>query len=85
MQTIKPAGGFYWISDSGYVQKSDYEIEVYYLYPKSEKHKCHYEIRIPVEKLKNNPRPNYRSRVATYACISSFDLMLWSSEITSDF
>ncbi len=37
-----------WLTDSGYLQTSDYEIEVYYLYPKSERHKRHYEIWIPV-------------------------------------
>ncbi len=40
-----------WLPDSGHVQTSDYEIEVYYLYPKYEKHKRHYEIWIPVMKV----------------------------------
>lgn len=38
-----------WLPDSGYEQASDYEVEVYYLYPKNEKHKRHYEIWIPIE------------------------------------
>lgn len=38
-----------WLPDSGYTQTDDYEIEVYYLYPKPEKHKRHYEIWIPIE------------------------------------
>lgn len=38
-----------WLTDSGHKQVNDYEIEVYYLYPKTEKHKRHYEIWIPVE------------------------------------
>ena len=32
-----------------YKQTEDYEVEVYYLYPKNEKHKRHYEIWIPIE------------------------------------
>jgi len=39
-----------WLTDSGYVQTSDYEIEVYHLFPKSEKRKRYYEIWIPIEK-----------------------------------
>ena len=38
-----------WLPDSRYEQESDYEVEVYYLYPKNEKHKRHYEIWIPIE------------------------------------
>lgn len=38
-----------WMPDSGYKQASDYELEVYYLYPKTEKQKRHYEIWIPIE------------------------------------
>ena len=38
-----------WLVDSGYIQTDDYEIEIYYLFSKSEKHKRHYEIWIPVE------------------------------------
>ena len=38
-----------WLPDSGYKQTNDYEVEVYYLYPKTEKHKRHYEIWIPIE------------------------------------
>ena len=38
-----------WLSDSGYKQTYDYEVEVYYLYPKTEKHKRHYEIWISIE------------------------------------
>ena len=38
-----------WLSDSGCRQSKDYEVEVYYLYPKNEKHKRHYEIWIPIE------------------------------------
>ena len=38
-----------WLPDSGYKQTDDYEVEVYYLYPKSQKHKRHYEIWIPIE------------------------------------
>lgn len=38
-----------WLPDSGYKQTDDYEVEVYYLYPKDEKHKRHYEIWIPIE------------------------------------
>ena len=40
-----------WLPDSGYVQTCDYEVEVYYLSPKSEKAKRHYEIWIPVKRL----------------------------------
>ena len=39
-----------WIESSGYRQTSDYEVEVYYLFPKDEKQKRHYEIWIPVER-----------------------------------
>jgi transcriptional regulator (araC/xylS family) len=39
-----------WLPDSGYIQTCDYEIEVYHLYPKNEKHKRYYEIWIPVKK-----------------------------------
>ena len=38
-----------WLPDSNYKQTDDYEVEVYYLYPKDEKHKRHYEIWIPIE------------------------------------
>ena len=38
-----------WLPDSGYKQTSAYEVEVYYLYPKDEKHKRHYEIWVPIE------------------------------------
>ena len=38
-----------WLLDSGYKQSNDYEVEVYYLYPKDEKHKRHYEIWVPIE------------------------------------
>ncbi len=38
-----------WLPDSGYKQTDDYEVEVYSLYPKTEKHKRHYEIWIPIE------------------------------------
>lgn len=38
-----------WLPDSGYTQTDDYEIEVYYLYPKDKKHKRHYEIWIPIK------------------------------------
>lgn len=37
-----------WLQDSGYVQASDLEIEVYHLYPKGEKHRRHYELWIPL-------------------------------------
>lgn len=40
-----------WLPTSGYRQTSDYEVEVYYLYPKTEKEKRHYEIWVPIEKL----------------------------------
>ena len=39
-----------WLPDSGYVHTHDYEIEVYHLYPKNEKHLRYYEMWIPVEK-----------------------------------
>ena len=32
-----------------YKQTDDYEVEVYYLFPKAEKHKRHYEIWLPIE------------------------------------
>lgn len=38
-----------WLPDSDYKQTDDYEVEIYYLYPKNEKHKRHYEIWIPIE------------------------------------
>ena len=38
-----------WLPDSGYKQTDDYEVEVYYLFPKAEKHKRHYEIWLPIE------------------------------------
>lgn len=41
-----------WLTDAGYVQTSDYEIEVYHLYTKSERQKRFYEIWIPIEKAK---------------------------------
>jgi len=37
-----------WLADSVYKQTEDYEVEVYYLFSTSEKHKRHYEIWIPV-------------------------------------
>ncbi|MEA4890351.1 MAG: GyrI-like domain-containing protein [Clostridiaceae bacterium] len=37
-----------WLADSGYKQAVDYEIEVYHLFPKSEKYKRQYEIWIPI-------------------------------------
>ena len=40
-----------WLPDSRYRQTDDYEVEVYYLYLKDEKHKRHYEIWVPIEKL----------------------------------
>ena len=39
----------YWLLDSGYKQTDDYEVDIYYLYPKTEKHKRHYEIWVPIE------------------------------------
>lgn len=39
-----------WLADSSYKQTADYEVEVYHLFPKSEKHKRYYEIWIPVIK-----------------------------------
>lgn len=38
-----------WLPDSGYEQAQNYELEVYYLYPKTEKQKRHYSIWIPIE------------------------------------
>ena len=38
-----------WLPDSSYKQTYDYEVEVYCLYPKNEKHKRHYEIWVPIE------------------------------------
>ena len=38
-----------WLPDSGYTQTDDYEIEVYYLYPKPEKYKRHYEMWLPID------------------------------------
>lgn len=38
-----------WLPDSDYKQSDDCEVEVYYLYPKTEKHKRHYEIWIPIK------------------------------------
>ena len=32
-----------------YKQNNDYGVEVYYLYPKTQKHKQYYEIWIPIE------------------------------------
>lgn len=40
-----------WLDSSGYTQSSDYEIEVYHLFPKEERQKRYYELWIPVEKL----------------------------------
>ena len=37
-----------WLSESGYVQTHDFEVEVYHLYPKNEKYKRYYEIWIPI-------------------------------------
>lgn len=37
-----------WLDDSGYYQIKDYEVEIYYLYDKSEKQKRHYELWIPI-------------------------------------
>lgn len=37
-----------WLPDSGYIQASDFEVEVYHLFPKGEKEKRYYEIWIPV-------------------------------------
>ena len=38
-----------WLPDSGYKQTDDYEVEVYHLYPKIQKHKRRYEIWVPIE------------------------------------
>lgn len=38
-----------WLADSGYEQISDYEVEVYHLLPRTERHRRSYEIWIPVE------------------------------------
>lgn len=38
-----------WLADSGYSQIGDYEVEVYHLFPKAEKHKRHYEIWVPIK------------------------------------
>ncbi len=38
-----------WLQDSNYKQVGDFEIEVYHLYPKSEKQKRYYELWIPVD------------------------------------
>lgn len=45
-----------WLADSGYILTRDYEIEVYHLFPKSEKSKRYYEIWIPVEKQEEQIR-----------------------------
>lgn len=37
-----------WLPDSGYSQVNDFEVEVYYLYPKTQKHKRHYEIWVSI-------------------------------------
>ena len=39
-----------WLDSSGYKQTSDFEVEVYHLFSKEERHKRYYEIWIPVEK-----------------------------------
>lgn len=38
-----------WLPDSGHKQVCNYEVEVYYLFPKNEKQKRHYEIWIPIK------------------------------------
>lgn len=40
-----------WFPDSEYEQTHDYEVEIYYLYPKNEKNKRYYEIWIPIIKI----------------------------------
>lgn len=39
-----------WLPSSGYIVTKDYEIELYHLFPKSERQKRYYEIWIPIEK-----------------------------------
>ena len=39
-----------WLADSGYRQTRDYEVEVYYLYPRDERHLRRYELWVPVER-----------------------------------
>jgi AraC family transcriptional regulator len=39
-----------WLADSGFEQARDYEVEVYHLFPKGEKHKRKYELWIPVRR-----------------------------------
>lgn len=39
-----------WLADSDYEQTSDYEVEVYHLFSKAERHKRHYEIWIPIQR-----------------------------------
>jgi len=39
-----------WLADSDYVPAADYEVEIYHLFPKTEKHKRHYELWIPISK-----------------------------------
>lgn len=38
-----------WLSNSSYKQVGNYEVEVYHLYPKDEKHRRHYEIWVPIQ------------------------------------
>lgn len=38
-----------WLPDSDYKIKKDYEVEVYHLFSKTERHKRHYEIWIPIQ------------------------------------
>ena len=40
------------LPDSGYKQTDDFEVEIY-LYPKTQKHKRYYEIRVPINNLFN--------------------------------
>lgn len=40
-----------WLKDSGFRQTNDYEVEVYHLFNKQDKHKRQYELWLPVEKI----------------------------------
>lgn len=39
-----------WLQDSDYAQAADYEVEVYHLHPRDERHKRQYELWIPITK-----------------------------------
>ena len=45
-----------WLADSGYQQQRDFEVEVYHLYPRTEKNRRYYEMWLPVQRIKEQAK-----------------------------